>query len=272
MKLALHPATQLLIDSLQKESPQSLLLSGTSGVGLYTIATELAATSKTHVVQPQTAKGEVGLGIIGVEAIRNLYEHTRTKTTNARTVIIDNADKMSLSAQGAFLKLLEEPNESTRFILTSHAPNSLLPTIRSRVQEFHARVLTDEQSKEFIKALGVNDATKQAQLQFLAAGLPAELTRLVQDDDYFQARAAVIADARNLIAASIYQKLRIIQSYRTNREEAIRLIDSSMAILRFSLTNKPQPNLVQQLAILLSARERILANQNIALQLARAVL
>jgi DNA polymerase III delta prime subunit len=272
MNLVLHPATALLLTAIEKEPPQSLLLSGASGTGLLTIASGMAAKTRTIVVRPQTAKGEVGAGGIGVEAIRDLYDHTRTKTVHPRTVIIDDADKMSPSAQASFLKLLEEPNESTRFILTTHTPSSLLPTIRSRVQSFHVQSLTDEQSKDFIRELGVSDATKQTQLLFLAAGLPAELTRLIQDDEYFQLRASIISDARNLIAADTYQKLRIVHSYRLKRDEALRLIDSAMAILRFSLRNKPQPNLVLQLEALLEARERLLANQNVALQLARAVL
>ncbi len=179
---------------------------------------------------------------------------------------------MSRGAQNAFLKLLEEPNQSTRFILTSHSPSSLLPTVRSRVQEFHIQPIASAQSKEYIKALGVSEPTKQAQLLFLASGLPAELARLVGSTEYFQQQAEIITDARSLMTNDDYQKMRIIQKYRGSREDALRLIDSSIEVLRFSLSAKPQQKIVQQLDRLLQARDDIAANQSVALQLARAVL
>jgi DNA polymerase-3 subunit delta' len=49
-------------------------------------------------------------------------------------VIVDPADDMNISAANALLKNLEEPPSRTVFILISHSPGGLLPTIRSRCQ------------------------------------------------------------------------------------------------------------------------------------------
>ena len=49
-----------------------------------------------------------------------------------RVVIIDAADDLELAAANALLKSLEEPPANTVFLLVSHAPGRLLPTIRSR--------------------------------------------------------------------------------------------------------------------------------------------
>ena len=48
--------------------------------------------------------------------------------------ILDNADKMTIQAQNALLKVLEEPPEEVVFILLASSKNSLLPTVISRAQ------------------------------------------------------------------------------------------------------------------------------------------
>lgn len=49
-----------------------------------------------------------------------------------RVVIVDAADDLNPSAANALLKLLEEPPTGAVFLLVSHMPSRLLPTIRSR--------------------------------------------------------------------------------------------------------------------------------------------
>lgn len=49
-----------------------------------------------------------------------------------RVIVIDAADEMNVASANALLKFLEEPPSRTAFLLVSHAPAGLLPTIRSR--------------------------------------------------------------------------------------------------------------------------------------------
>jgi len=273
MTIVSHPANTPQLTALKKQLPQSLLLSGVVGIGLKTTAQQLAGSHLEGIIQPQNAKEELDQnGTISVDAIRRLYHQTRAKRTADHVIIIDDADRMSAGAQAAFLKLLEEPNEHTHFILTSHQPQKLLPTIRSRVQHISLQPINDIQTREYIKMLGVEDQTKRIQLTFIASGLPAELSRLVNDDDYFAARAAIITDARTLLQASSYDKLLVAQKYQSDRTNALQLVDSAMYIIRRSLAANPQPLLVQQLEGLLNIRENIAAQHNVRLQLASFVL
>lgn len=56
----------------------------------------------------------------------------RTAFGEERLAIIPAAHRLSLPAANALLKSLEEPGRQTKFILTTHLPKQLLPTIRSR--------------------------------------------------------------------------------------------------------------------------------------------
>lgn len=58
--------------------------------------------------------------------------HTRPTLGSRRVVILDPADDLERSAANALLKALEEPPQGTFFLLVTHRPGRLLPTIRSR--------------------------------------------------------------------------------------------------------------------------------------------
>ena len=61
-----------------------------------------------------------------------------------RAVVIDSIDDLEKSAANALLKMLEEPPANTIFLLVSHAPGRLLPTIRSRCRRLDFQALDDE--------------------------------------------------------------------------------------------------------------------------------
>lgn len=274
MDIILNQNTKVKISSMENELPHAILLTGEKGVGLATIAKHLADSDLASFVEPMNSKEEIDheTGTISVATIRRLYERSRTKTTSRHVFILDDADRMSLGAQAAFLKLLEEPTEHTHFILTSHTPQALLPTVRSRVQALVIEPVSRTQTDSLLKTHGISDSKTKAQLEYLASGLPAELTRLIQGDVYFQERAEVMADTRTFLSGSAYDKLLIVNKYHKDRSKALGLIDSALMVTKRSLGMKPQPGLVSQLDALLSVREKIEANCSIRLQLTSFVL
>jgi len=61
-----------------------------------------------------------------------------------RAVVIDSVDDMEASAANALLKMLEEPPANCLFLLVSHVPGRLLPTIRSRCRRLDFQPLGDD--------------------------------------------------------------------------------------------------------------------------------
>lgn len=62
-----------------------------------------------------------------------------------RVCIVDTLDEMNAQGANALLKTLEEPPSRSLFLLVSHAPGRLLPTIRSRCRMVPLRSLTGEE-------------------------------------------------------------------------------------------------------------------------------
>lgn len=70
---------------------------------------------------------------IGIEEARHLKEWTATKPLAQKKVIyIHNAEKLTVEAQNALLKILEEPPEGSQIILSAQKSTLLLPTVLSR--------------------------------------------------------------------------------------------------------------------------------------------
>lgn len=71
---------------------------------------------------------------ITIAQVRSLQPMFATKPSlsQRRVVVIDAIDDLERAAANALLKNLEEPPAGTIFLLISHAPGRLLPTIRSR--------------------------------------------------------------------------------------------------------------------------------------------
>jgi len=82
-----------------------------------------------------------GVNSIGIEIIRNLEKKIALKPYKAKIkiVVIDEAEKLTLPAQNALLKTLEEPPASSLIILTAAKKDLLLPTIISRCQVIKLR-------------------------------------------------------------------------------------------------------------------------------------
>lgn len=71
---------------------------------------------------------------IGIEEARKLHQFLIFKPfqENKTAVLIPEAQKLTIEAQNALLKTLEEPPESAQIILTAPDPSWLLPTVVSR--------------------------------------------------------------------------------------------------------------------------------------------
>lgn len=92
-------------------------------------------------------------GTIGIEEIRNLKYFLWQKpiTSLRRIVIIKNAQALTVEAQNAALKIVEEPPERGLIIFLAKTAEDLLPTLNSRLQKIFfpakAQIITEQTQK-----------------------------------------------------------------------------------------------------------------------------
>ncbi len=130
--------------------------------------------------------------IISVEAVRELIKDASIVPNEADTkvFILNDIDKcMSEISQNAFLKILEEPPQSTLFILTAQKSKRLLSTILSRVQVFSLNNKSDIDEKTDLLAKDIiNGILSPSEINLLYA------TAKINSRDIFKAVLPVVLE------------------------------------------------------------------------------
>ncbi len=111
---------------------------------------------------------------VTAEEVSDLIENTFVKPFEGdkKIFLINNADKMNITAQNKLLKTLEEPPKNTYILLGAKNESSLLSTVKSRTKIFNlftfdSKTLFEFLSKEYIdedklrKAISCGDGTIQ---------------------------------------------------------------------------------------------------------------
>src|SRR5215469_6871063 len=123
------------------------------------------------VPDPVRLKAPVARPMIRVGQLRAVQRAAYFRPQGRRRLfILDGADTMRWNDADVFLKILEEPPECATLVLLAPAPDSLLPTIRSRCLQFHFAPVGAEQIEAFLKerASGRSDAMKPAERKLAA--------------------------------------------------------------------------------------------------------
>jgi DNA polymerase III subunit delta' len=206
----------LLARAVARETlPPSLLLAGLEGVGKRRVAGALAEA--LNCLNPVAAEGlerdacgkcpacrRIARGIhpdvivvepgesgsIKIEPVREVIERAQYRPFEGRrrVVIIDHADALTDDAQSALLKILEEPPSASVFLLVTSAPDTLLPTVRSRCPRLRFGPLA---ASEIAEALVRDHGYDEAEARAAAADADGSLGRALDAEaaDLAQARA-----------------------------------------------------------------------------------
>lgn len=96
---------------------------------------------------------------ITVEQVRGLSDFLGMTSHQGgmRVIVICPAEAMNSNAANALLKNLEEPPPNTLFILVTHKPQQLLPTILSRCVSFGLAVPDATAATQWLRTQGVTD-------------------------------------------------------------------------------------------------------------------
>ena len=117
---------------------------------------------------------------IKIEQVRELagFLNLRSHRGALRVALVHPAEDLYPNAQNALLKGLEEPPLGAVFILVSHRPARLLPTIRSRCVAVPVPIPARDEAIAWLKAQGAEDPDRW--LAF-AGGAPLEALAYAED-------------------------------------------------------------------------------------------
>jgi len=153
---------------------------------------------------------------ITVDQVRGLQPlfATTPSMSPRRVVLIDAIDDLERNAANALLKNLEEPPAGTIFLLISHAPGRLLPTVRSRCRLLRFSALDDELVRVALRrALPEAEDGELEALVRVAEGAPGNALRFAGLDiaglDAAIEKLAVHGDTSNALRTALGRTLAI---------------------------------------------------------------
>ena len=165
-----------------------------------------------------------------------------------KIVILWLPELMHPAAANAVLKLLEEPPPATIFLLVSHAPEQLLPTIISRVQPVVVRPFAEDDITDYLHRHNQVPEAKARQVAQLADGnLGAALASRDSnaDHDYFEFFVKWMRQAYSQKAAEIIKHSEEFQ--KLGRENQKELLSYSLGLLRKVLLFGIDPKFIPHL-------------------------
>ncbi len=192
-----------------------------------------------------------------VDAIRELQAQLSLKAmeAGARVALLDDADRLGVSAGNSLLKLLEEPPDRTHlFLLTSNRPN-VLTTLVSRCQVVRFAPLAPEQVRQVLD-LQTEHATESLDAAAnLSEGSPGQALAHLNDgwfelrdwlfDEFLAGRGDPLQRAARLserVRAPIpgeKKKVAPLEEQRKRLEGALRLLLSVFRDVRLAQADVP---------------------------------
>lgn len=133
----------------------------------------------TRPVDEKTGKVKSAITVDEVRRAGKFFSQT-SGTGNWRIVIVDPADDLNRNAANAILKILEEPPKRSLFLVLTHAPGKLLPTIRSRCLPLQLKPLASDALRDAMTNLGFDLSGPNAQKVLASAdGSVSEALKLI---------------------------------------------------------------------------------------------
>ena len=145
-----------------------------------------------------------------------------------KVIIIHDGNKLTVQAQNALLKTIEEPPSGVYIILLCESLELILDTIKSRCEIYKLTPLTREQLKLYIKNKGYDygDLEVNAAIAF-SEGIPGRIDRYFEDEKLKELRDKIItlfyAINKNDIELVIQKEEEFI-SYKDNKEDVLNII------------------------------------------------
>lgn len=166
---------------------------------------------------------------IGVDDIREQVISTiavKPYKYRYKIYIIDKADKMTVQAQNALLKTIEEPPEYGIFLLISNNLGSFLETILSRCVVYKLKPIGRKRIEDYLVKNGVDQNIAGVCASY-SQGAIGQALKLAKDDEFNDFRKEIIDIIMSLeerSVKSVFKSVKAFEKYKENIDEAFNIL------------------------------------------------
>ena len=233
-------------------------------------------------------KPEEGHQDILIDQVRAL-QHTLALAPYAaayRVALLPDFQHVTIQAQNALLKTLEEPPEKVILLLTVNAAESLLPTIVSRCEVIRLRPASLRDTQDFLQSNRGLDEDQARLIAHLSGGRIGAALHMVEDPHLLDGRRETIDTLLNLLPARRYERFSyaddLSRPYGQARQQAgsalsiwlsfwrdVFICSSGSTLPLVNLDLQPEVDHIASMVELQEARSLVIAHENAIEQLER---
>ncbi|MDD3498313.1 MAG: AAA family ATPase [Candidatus Moranbacteria bacterium] len=265
MKIIGHKKQINFLESIlgSEKIPQAYLFSGPESLGKFFIAeifadslnrgrktlfrddgAERINNANVEILSPETTekRGIVKIKKIEIERVREVQKRLSLYPLSGkfRILIIDGAHNLSVSAQNALLKILEEPNGTAVIILVTHEEGAVLDTIKSRCQKLNFNLVAlDDIRKSFAEKMDEKEAEK---LSIFSMGRPGEAERLIKGEEELEEKEVFLKSFKDLSSMDLVSRFDLAENYSKNIPKTSKAFEFWIWFLRVRIFSDLEKN------------------------------
>lgn len=178
---------------------------------------------------------------IHIDEIRQIRKDAYVKPNESdyKVYIIDNAENMTIGAFNALLKVLEEPPETTIFILTCESKSAVPETILSRCIPLAVYPLTNDECLTALKEL--QPETVESKLIYAVEqsnGILGQALKILNDDSYDKVKLIRDEVLKGIITINEYAILKAFAKINNDKKLFVDVINELVISIRNSMLRK----------------------------------
>lgn len=171
----------------------------------------------------------------GVDEVRNIIDEVNKKPYEGdkKVLILYKCEKLTVQAQNALLKTIEEPPKGVYLILLSDSLEMILDTIQSRCQVYKLTPLSKEDISKYIeyKYPDISLEDKHSALAY-STGIPGKIDRFIEDQNLKNLRDICINLFEDILKREHGIVLKYEELLRNSKEEQLELLNILLSYIR----------------------------------------
>ncbi|MVX67314.1 DNA polymerase III subunit delta' [Clostridium chromiireducens] len=214
------------------------LIVGNDGIGKSIIAKCIS----NHIIKDKNGVESVDIvkyypssNSFGVDDVRNIINEVNKKPYEGdkKVLILYRCDKLTVQAQNALLKTIEEPPHGVYLILLSDSLEIILDTIKSRCQIYKLTPLTKEEILIYIDS-NYADLTLDDKKSALAysAGIPGKVDKFINDEKLKNLRDICIGVFEDILKREQGIVLKYEELLKNSKEDKVELLNILLSYIR----------------------------------------
>lgn len=181
----------------------------------------------------------------GVDDVRDIIEEVYKKPfeKDKKVIIIHEGNKLTIQAQNALLKTIEEPPKGVYIMILCESLELILDTIKSRCEIYKLKPLTKSELYEYIKIKKFNYDENEIKLAIaFSEGVPGRIDRYFNDDKLRELRNNIVILIKNLNKNDLEAILQQEESFSNLKNDKEEVLNIFGLFIRDILINKEIEN------------------------------